>query len=388
MNVSPARISERQMQAIWYDAALRPRQLTTNRGSAITVISPGEWNLGAGPDFKNAVLEVGAAHRRVEGDVELHLCPADWDFHGHGADPNYRNVVAHVTWEPGRVPKSLPEQSLSIWLGRFVTSETLDALSRIDLRAYPYARLPSGVCLCESSIGHDPKTACRVLRMAGQHRLRMKARRLAGRIGAAAGNRSQVYYEEIMTALGYRKNAVQFRHVAERVPIADLPQENASARAALLVAGSFEDWDRSSCRPNNSPERRLESAADVFTTTATMDLADESDFSARTCRRMIKTMCGEHCMGKGRAAAVLANVIAPFALAEGRLQTVPEWLPPEDISMPIRLMAFRLFGSEHDASIYSGNGLLLQGLIQIQRDYCIKNHPECDECSLPEKHQP
>ena len=101
-------VSERHVQAIWYDAALRPKRLYTRRGGEVSVVSPGEWNLGPGPDFRNAVLEIGRERRRVEGDVEVHLCPADWDFHGHGADPAYRNVVAHVTWRGGPEPASLP----------------------------------------------------------------------------------------------------------------------------------------------------------------------------------------------------------------------------------------------------------------------------------------
>ena len=99
------KLTERHVQAIWYDAALRPPHLVTRRGSEVVVVSPGEWNLGAGPDFRGAVLELGRERRRVVGDVEVHLCPADWDFHGHGTDPNYRNVIAHVTWGCGPAPR-------------------------------------------------------------------------------------------------------------------------------------------------------------------------------------------------------------------------------------------------------------------------------------------
>ena len=31
------------------------------------------------------------------------------------------------------------------------------------------------------------------------------------------------------------------------------------------------------------------------------------------------------------------NVIAPFARAEERLDAIPDWLPPEDVSEPVRL---------------------------------------------------
>jgi len=48
----------------------------------------------------------------------------------------------------------------------------------------------------------------------------------------------------------------------------------------------------------------------------------------------------------------------------------------------VRLAASRLLGADGDSSLYSGNDLLIQGLIQIHRDYCLKNHPDCEECRL------
>ena len=381
-------ITERHVQAIWYDAALRPKQLMTRRGSEVRVVSPGEWNLGAGPDFRNAVLEVGKDRRRVVGDVEVHLCPNDWDFHRHGTDPNYRNVIAHVTWRCGPVPASLPSGALSIWLGRFVTSDTAFAPEQIDLVAYPYARLPSGVRPCEEKIGHNPDLARQILAEAGRHRLRMKARRISGRLCAACGERRQVFYEEVMTALGYKRNQAQFRRVAERVPIRELVGDVEMARSMLLAAGAFEEWDRTGYRPRNMPERRLANAADVFTLTPTMEMSGCVNFSSAACRTIVKEMCGKGYMGRGRAAAVLSNVILPFALAEERISAVPDWLPPEDLSEPVRLTAFRMFGRDHNpAAFYSTNGLLIQGLLQIHRDCCLQVHPDCAECELTQRLQ-
>lgn len=376
-------MTERHVQAIWYDALLRPKRLVTRRGSEVRVVSPGEWNLGPGPDFTDAVLEIGSDRRRVVGDVEIHLTPSDWDFHEHGADPRYRNVIAHVTWRCGPDPATLPSGAVSIWIGRFVSGNPAFSPEQIDLMAYPYARLPLEGRPCAATFGRDPDRAFPVLRAAGEHRLRMKARRLLGRLCAAKGDRLQVFYEEVMTALGYRKNQSQFRRVAERVPIADLPTETKAAETALLVAGSFESWDRAGCRPRNTPERRLRSAAEVFTATSALRLADADDFSPGACRTMVAALCGEHCMGRGRAAAILANVIVPMALAEERVSALPAWLPPEDICESVRLTAFRLFGRDHNPSaFYAANGLLIQGLLQIRRDYCLQVHPDCDGCTL------
>ena len=98
---------------------------------------------------------------------------------------------------------------------------------------------------------------------------------------------------------------------------------------------------------------------------------------------MVRDMTPRHCMGRGRAAAIIANVIVPWAMAERRIVDAPEWLPPEDISGPVRLTAFRLFGRDHNpAALYSTNGLYIQGLLQIHRDYCLQMHPDCSECSF------
>lgn len=401
-------MTERHVQAIWYDAALRPRRLVTRRGCAVAVVSPGEWNAGPGPDFRRAVLELGPERRRVVGDVEVHLAPSDWDFHGHGADPNYRNVIAHVTWRGGPPPATLPSGAVSIWLGRFMTADCSFAPEQIDLAAYPFARLPLAGRPCERELAHDPDRARRVLAAAGRLRLKMKARRLVGRLCARARTardgfggsgtnvdaaRRQVFYEEVMTALGYAKNATSFRRVAERVPLDSLPREPDAARTAFRVAGGFEAWDRAGNRPWNTPERRLATAAAIFAETDVMALCAAGDFSKSACRAMVRALCGSRrltadgargqWMGRGRAAAILANVVAPFALAEERLAEIPDWLPPEDVSEPVRLTAFRLFGRDHNpAAFYSDNGLLIQGLLQIHRDYCLRHHPDCATCQL------
>jgi len=108
-----AEICERHVQAIWYDAALRPERLVTRRGCEVRVVSPGEWNLEAGPDFRRAVLELGPE------------------------------------------PASLPPGAVSIWIGRYMTANTSFSLDQIDLAAYPYECRPLSENLCEEAIGHD-----------------------------------------------------------------------------------------------------------------------------------------------------------------------------------------------------------------------------------------
>lgn len=378
-------LTERHVQAVWFDGELRPAAMSTGDGETVTVVHPGEWNLEAGPDFKGAVLEIGAAHRRLEGDVEIHIAPSGWDAHGHGGDPAYANVVAHVTWLCGPAPATLPAGAVSICIGGCATADPSFSHECIDVSAYPFAKIPAGERACFKTVGSDARVAAEVLAAAGETRLNAKARRIAAILRARGGAsaREQVFYEEMMAVFGYKRNSAAFRRIAAEVPRAQLAAEPDNAAAALLAAARFAEFNRSSTRPANSPEARLAAAARAFSSPAPMFLLDAAAFSPRTLRAMLKLLAGQGFMGRGRAAAAIANVVVPFAIAERRIDAVPQWLPPEDLSSPVRLMASRMFGRDHyPPAHYSGNGLLIQGLVQIHRDFCLQIHPECFRCTL------
>lgn len=361
-NRSP--LTERHVQAIWYDGTLRPKTLRTIGGEGVVVADPGIWNLEAGPDFRQAVLELGSEHRRVTGDVEVHLKPTDWTAHGHGGDSAYRDVIAHVTWNSGEPPPSLPPRCVSISLGSILRLRSDFSPDEIDVAAYPYAKLPATERPCERFFGRNPDLGLEILREAGRCRLQIKAGRFRTRF-MRSGNPEQVFYEELFAAFGYAKNVVPFRALAERLPLVDWPDTEEAAREALnsiaeLEVAAIHPWKRANVRPGNSPSSRMADAAAIFTGGKPRHIG--AQFSA----------------------AVMANVIVPFALARGVLRDAPRWLPAEGLNSVTKLAAFRLFGRDHNPALYSGNGVLLQGLIQIHRDYCLAAHPGCESCRLVE----
>jgi len=357
-----AALTERHVQAIWYDVALRPKRLRTALGECLAVAYPGSWNRESGPDFRRAILELGRERRRVVGDVEVHMQPSDWTSHGHGSDPAYNDVVAHVTWHRGTPPPSLPKGCVSVCIGNAFRGRKGAVLGKIDLSAYPYARRPVSARPCERFFGGDSARWLPVLLEAGWRRMRRKAQRFRQRF-METGDPGQVLYEELFAAFGYSKNTAQFRALAERLPLRDLPKSEEMAREALNCVAAMEiatrmPWHLANVRPNNRPEVRIADAAALFTGGRPRHL------------------------GRRLAAAILANVTVPFALARGALHELPRWLPPEGTNTAIRLAAMRLFGRGHDPACYSGNGVLLQGLLQIHEEFCRTIHPDCAECGL------
>lgn len=371
------KLRERHLQALWYDREIRPREISTVRGDRVRVVYPGDWNCGGGPDFTGAVLELGAG-RRICGDVEIHLHPSAWKEHRHAENPAYRNIVAHVFWLRGKRPADLPRGAVSIDLGRFAQASFHP--SEIDLEAYPFGVSPAADRPCRLRLAGDRERALALLREAGMARLRDKAERFASLL--AAGDRREVFYRETMAALGYSKNARAFREIARRVPLRALMAEPQVASAALVAAGGFGDLETGGMRPANLPARRLAAAGILFSECGAADLADATDFSPEGCRDMVRTLRAGGLVGAGRAAAIVANTVVPMAIAEGRLASPPERLPPEDVPRIAKLTAQRVLGPDIGREEWARDGICIQGLVRIRRECCLVHHPDCDGCAF------
>lgn len=382
-NPSGEPLTERHLQALWYDRDMRPPILHDSIGEEIRVVDPGEWNLEHGPDFLNATLEIGKERRRVYGDVEIHLRPSDWTSHGHGTDSAYANVVAHVTWADGPAPPSLPKDAISIAVGRTMAEEIGFSPEQIDLTGYPFAHLPVEDRPCRRLFDGNPDLARTVLTNAGAKRLAVKSRLFSAELASCQSSRRQVLYESLMETLGYRHNAKAFRFIAQRIPYESALSENDNLLQAYMAVGNFVEWDMRGVRPGNSPQKRLAAAAKFLGDGSMEQLLDIRDFSPNGCRKILGILGRSGLMGRGRAAAFIANTLVPMALAERRLAKPPDWLPPEDLSSPMRLTAFRMLGRDHNPSaFYLNNGLRMQGLLQIHREFCLEIYPDCVHCDV------
>lgn len=374
--------TERHLSCVWVDPALRPPVLYTHMGEEVVVEHPGSWNLEAGPDFLNAVLRLGPEKRRVRGDVEIHIHPAAWQQHGHGRDPAYRRVIAHVTFFAVCLPDSVfPGDMVQIALQSALQQNPLFSFEAIDLTAYPYAfrapRTPCSILLSE----WDPDRIAALLESAGEERLRRKALRLANAVQEQ--NPEQVLYKEVLCALGYKKNSNAFKHLADQVPLEALKEDsrfNPVAAYALLagVAGllpnrmharwdeetrafirqvwnhwwkyqskyharllSRKDWVLHGLRPHNHPLRRLMFAAILFSHKESLNRRLPKYHSGKPAEWLKKTMqllgtrssvywCFRLALGgkkqrkavplvgSGRLAAIISNVLVPFMIAEGK----------------------------------------------------------------------
>ncbi len=82
---------------IWKHKKIDVTNLKTTNGEVITILSVGQHNVNAGPDFFNAQLKID--NQLWAGNLEIHIKSSDWFLHNHEQDKAYDNVILHVVWE-------------------------------------------------------------------------------------------------------------------------------------------------------------------------------------------------------------------------------------------------------------------------------------------------
>jgi hypothetical protein len=401
------------------------------------VISPGQWNLEAGPDFLRATIEFDNGLAQ-SGDVEIHLVESDWKAHGHDRDPAYGNVVLHaVLWRTER--RAGPGKRPVIFLQDFLESSLEDLYDSIDVEAYPYAsEAHRGKCELNLRALKTEEVA-EILESAGHERFLAKARKFDRWIKRAG--REQAFYEGLMESLGYKSNKEPFRKIAKALPwamIAGKPADTILAQY-LGMAGflptmetskwsvearayakhlwniwwkyraELEDkllerkaWKLSNIRPGNHPQRRL----------AAMALLASRDpklhFAIRDFRFAIEDPFWSHhftlngpkqkkpseLIGGTRANEVRVNVLLPFRFAvanadgdeKGRRDALDEFrnCSALDTNHVLRLASHQLLSGNHDRKQLLKTACRQQGLHQVFQDFCLNDKSACQQCLFPQ----
>ena len=251
-------LPEKALARLWQKRAARQREFRTAAGRRVRVLYAGRPGTAAGPDFRDALLEVEGLGL-VQGDVELHLRQQDWYAHGHADDPNYNGVVLHAAL-------STSPESTDLHSGHQVPVISLASL--LEEGDAPAPALSPGEkdehgglwAVLERRGWPRPDDAegmGRLLDEAGDARFAAKAG-----VFAAFNReqpRSQTLYEGLMEGLGYRANRQPFLKLAQRAPwralaeeaLAHFPEHRpALVEARLLhVSGLTESGGRRSRRP-------------------------------------------------------------------------------------------------------------------------------------------
>ena len=426
-----SREPELAIQKQWA-AVRRGTEFKLANGGTVRVLSTGTWNRTPGPDFRNAKLEVNGTTLR--GDVEVHGKTGDWISHGHGGDPLYEAVILHVVRKDDTSPGNvafLPQAAV------LVLPEQMDDADIPEMKSQAAC---IGFFAKMSEDGLE-----KFLNDAGEDRLKLRAgERLRMMI---ADGTSKAFLSAAAEQLGVPDNRETFRTLAERLrEYAEdeltaqfealawgesglLPDPAADKRLTgdgrALVSVLWDEWwplrknggaglvFKRTCRPLNSPERRLAmlgvigrtflpdpcgqlagivkcGSADLILETLGERLSDSEAFwSSHTSFRSAELKHRAVLFGRPRVESLLADVVMPVLAAyaklmrddvlEARIFELFRMLPPLQSNLIVRRMQSLCLPGRKNAV---KGAAAQQGLIHLYKTYCAAQASDCEACRL------
>lgn len=430
----PGFYNEIEIQSHWF-AGHFSDQFEGNSGQKVRIISAGEWNRGAGPDFLNATIEIDGV--TLSGPIELDLNSQNWELHGHAEAETFDDVILHVVLQDSG-PRYFTRTSSHRNVPRIIlsNSEVREALGRPRLSQ---ALARPGLCLAPLANLSDLALHS-LLKEAAMHRAQVKAlrfQRTANRHGE-----SQALWEALADCLGFAANRLPMRLLAQRLPVKTLRKFSAHEMEAILfgTAGflapdlhesapadsreyleslwnawwkhrdEFEfpperspKWSATGSRPGNHPQRRLAALVKaaqewpkIFKLSQSIppwkkleEQLGELEHEFWTSRHTLKSAKSANeirLMGASRITEFFINTLYPIRLAEGEsVWASYETLRGSAPNQKLKRCAERLFGSVKLAKPPLKFAWQQQALLQIYHDFCLEDHSDCENCPFPQQ---
>lgn len=415
---------EIEIQQLWAHGLLTVHGETEHHGS-VRVSDAGQWNRGAGADFLRAEIEIGGEIRR--GDIEIDPEAQDWERHGHGANPNFNEVVLHVVLtRPPRNWYTRDSQHREIPV-LYLPPEIWQQASG-QAPARELIQLPR----CAAPLAKMPLENIQTfLQAAAAHRADKK--RKIFRAKARQCGEEQAWYEALAETLGYSANKGAMRLLATRAPLRQISgreeailfgvagfllpvlPEKADADTRTYHRGVWDawwpaqqdfslsdgreiPWVYAATRPQNHPHRRvaaLAAAAKEWNTLSPLLNAA----GAKRLRELMSKLRHPYwdihytlpsAPAKKRMALAGAARIDDFLVNHVYVQdeSAAAWqsyLAMKAASLPgsISRTAQRLFGEREDVQALLRHCFAHQALLQIDADFCAGS--SCRTCLFPEQ---
>jgi hypothetical protein len=220
-HVSDTPILEKDILRTWLN--VKPGTLIKDlKGNSIMVIQPGTANPNEGPDIHNAILFSDG--KFVSGNIECHIRSRDWFYHGHDKDPNYQNIILHIT--------TIPDKMDSDWKGLQIHLNLTVPANSCDLHKGIVSQSMTDTL---TAMGLDRRS--RQVKQYQSHEWKKWALQDSFRLLGKGGNE-----ENFLQLLKYFQNGMG---------------ENHSMIQSIK-------WHHRGIRPNGWPEKRLSIASQLF----------------------------------------------------------------------------------------------------------------------------
>ena len=374
-------------------------QYTTD-GKKVEILSVGEHNRDAGPDYSHARIRIDG--KEWVGNIEIHVCASDWTKHHHHLDKAYDNIILHVVRTADKPiynskGELVPQCELNYPSDKDYLSALFESAQRMDSAI---ARIG-----CAEQLLHDPRLLTEGWRKTLLcKRLECKRASITRLLEITKGSWEHALYISLARNFGFHTNSVPFEELAINTPLSCLQKHRNSLfqLTALLLgqAGLVQEpelqkeydflrvkfgltpldgsiWKHARLRPQNSPELRIRQFAQLMHQSENLlsKILDTDDL------KELEVLFAVPQMGKSSVDILLINTVIPYKYAYALHQNNPvkaeqalrlmEKIPAENNTI---VRQWRVLGQEVK------NAADTQALLHLYQNYC--QHHECINCEV------
>ena len=385
---------------IWEHCLWAGFEQYTTDGKKVEILSVGEHNRDAGPDYSHARIRIDG-HEWV-GNIEIHVCSSDWTKHHHHLDKAYDNIIMHVVRTADKPiynskGELVPQCELNYPSDKDYLSALFESAQRMDSAI---ARIG-----CAEQLLHDPRLLTEGWRKTLLcKRLECKRASITRLLEITKGSWEHALYISLARNFGFHTNSVPFEELAINTPLSCLQKHRNSLfqLTALLLgqAGLVQEpelqkeydflrikfgltplegsiWKHARLRPQNSPELRIRQFAQLMHQSENLlsKILDTDDL------KELEMLFAVPQMGKSSVDILLINTVIPYKYAYALHQNNPvkaeqalrlmEKIPAENNTI---VRQWRVLGQEVK------NAADTQALLHLYQNYC--QHHECINCEV------
>lgn len=385
---------------IWEHCLWAGFEQYTTDGKKVEILSVGEHNRDAGPDYSHARIRIDG-HEWV-GNIEIHVCASDWTKHHHHLDKAYDNIILHVVRTADKPiynskGELVPQCELNYPSDKDYLSALFESAQRMDSAI---ARIG-----CAEQLLHDPRLLTEGWRKTLLcKRLECKRASITRLLEITKGSWEHALYISLARNFGFHTNSVPFEELAINTPLSCLQKHRNSLfqLTALLLgqAGLVQEpelqkeydflrvkfglpplegsiWKHARLRPQNSPELRIRQFAQLMHQSENLlsKILDTDDL------KELEVLFAVPQMGKSSVDILLINTVIPYKYAYALHQNNPvkaeqamrlmEKIPAENNTI---VRQWRVLGQEVK------NAADTQALLHLYQNYC--QHHECINCEV------